>query len=79
MNKRGVTLKHDLGELKAFTPYEVNDLVKYIETLLGHNEELESEIENLKEKIDETERDIEENFRPVPVAEQLDISDRDFI
>lgn len=72
-------LTYDLGELKAFKNYGVYDLVKYIDTLLGRNEELEAEVKNLKEEINNIEQNIKDNFRPIPVAEQVGISDRDFI
>lgn len=49
------------------------------EILRSDKEELEYEIEILKEKIEIIERDRDENYRPIPISEQLDISDRDFI
>lgn len=72
-------LTEDIGELKAFKNYSVDDLVKYIDTLLGRNEELEAEVKNLKEEIENLEEDIKENYRRIPYAEQVGISDRDFI
>jgi peptidoglycan hydrolase CwlO-like protein len=47
--------------------------------LKGKNEELEFENKELEDKIKELEEDIQENYRPVPVAEQVGISDKDFI
>jgi len=44
----------------------------YIDELIADKEHLEEEIKNLKQ-------DIEDNYRPIPVAEQAGISDRDFI
>lgn len=49
------------------------------EILRSDKEELEYEIEILKEKIEIIERDRDENYRPIPISEQLDISDRDFL
>ena len=72
-------LTQDLGELEAFKKYGVDDLVKYIDTLLGRNEELEAEVKNLKEEIENLEEDIKENYRRIPYAEQVGISDSDFI
>lgn len=42
-------------------------------------EDLLIEIDRLEEKIEDMKRDIEDNYRPIPVAEQYGISDRDFI
>ena len=72
-------LTQNLGELEASKIYRVSDLVEYIETLLSRNEELETEIKNLKDEIKDLEQDMEDNYRPVPVAEQIGISESDFI
>lgn len=61
-------LKSDKKELE----YEV-------ECLKSDKEELEYEVEILKEKIEIIERDRDDNYRPIPISEQLDISDRDFL
>jgi len=44
----------------------------YIDELIADKEHLEEEIKNLKQ-------DMEDNYRPIPIAEQVGISDRDFI
>lgn len=49
-----------------------NDLLEIIE-------EKEVDILELKEEISRLKQDIEDNYRPIPVAEQVGISDRDFI
>lgn len=49
-----------------------NDLLEIID-------EKESDILELKEEISRLKQDIEDNYRPIPVAEQVGISDRDFI
>ena len=66
------SLTEDLGELKAFKKYAVNDLVKYIETLLGRIEELETEVVHLEEELKDLEQDMEENYRPISVREQVE-------
>lgn len=38
-----------------------------------------AEVNHLEEKIEDIEQDIQDNYRPIPVAEQVDISDGDFI
>ena len=54
------------------------DLVS-INDLLDKLCELDDEIEHLEEKIKDIEQDIEDNYRPIPYAEQVGISDKDFI
>ena len=66
------SLNKDLGELEASKKYKVSDLVKYIETLLGQIEELEAEVEHLEDEKKDLEQNIEENYRPVPYAEQVE-------
>lgn len=65
--------KEILQELKA------NNHDEYINSLLSRNEELETEIKNLEEAIKDLEQDMEDNYKPVPVAEQVGISESDFI
>ncbi len=48
---------------------DILSLLEYQQTVI---DELEEENKNLKQ-------DIEENYRPIPLAEQYGISDRDFI
>jgi len=52
---------------------------KECEDLECDKEELEFHIEVLEEKIKRIEDDRDENYRPIPMSEQLDISDRDFL
>lgn len=73
----------DLKELRK----NVNELwkIKYqekckeCEDLECDKEELEYHIEVLEEKIKKIEDDRDDNYRPIPMSEMLDISDRDFI
>lgn len=48
------------------------EVQNYIDELIADNSKLKEELKNLKQ-------DIEDNYRPIPVAEQLGIDDRDFI
>lgn len=57
--------------------YFKKDLIS-IDDLLGCIEDLDSDVENLKSKLEDLENDIEENYRRIPVAEQVGISDKDF-
>lgn len=50
-----------------------------IETLLATIEDLDDEIEHWKEKYEDLEEDLRDNYRPIPYAEQVGVSDRDFI
>lgn len=50
-----------------------------VEDILNKLDEMINEVDDLNEKIQHIEQDREENYRPVPVAEQVGISDRDFV
>lgn len=50
-----------------------------IEELLSAIDELIYKKEQLECKIRDMEQDIEDNYRPIPLAEQYGVSDRDFI
>ncbi len=50
-----------------------------IEELLTKIEDLLDELGDAKEKFNDYKNDIESNYRPMTVSEQLDINDRDFI
>lgn len=47
--------------------------------ILEKIEDLEYEVRELKDKIEEREQDIESNYRRLSIAEQVEISDKDFI
>lgn len=50
-----------------------------LEQLLGDYEDLINEVDDLKEKIEDMESDIRDNYKPISYAEQVGISDSDFI
>lgn len=58
--------------------FENKDLVS-IGDLIGVIEDLDGEVEHWKEKYEDLEEDLRENYRPIPYAEQVCVSDRDFI
>lgn len=58
-------------EIESFEMIE-DDVISLLEDLVGKYRTLEEELENTKQ-------DLEDNYRPIPVAEQVGISDRDFI
>lgn len=49
------------------------------ECMLSMIEDLLCEIEHLEEKIEDIIQDRNDNYKPIPYAEQVGISDRDFI
>lgn len=49
------------------------------ESITSIFENLISEIDRLEEKYSDLEKDLEDNYRPIPVSEQVGISNRDFI
>lgn len=65
-------------EIKWFDAENING---YIETdnLISIIEDLIYEIDRLEEKIEDIKQDIRDNYRPIPYAEQVGISDRDFL
>ena len=52
--------------------YTIVEILNRLEDLYLDNEVLEEELEDLK-------RDIEDNYKPVPLSEQVGIDYRDFI
>lgn len=58
--------------------YFKKDIVT-LEEILEKIEEQEDDIEYLKEAYERLEEDIRENYRPIPVMEQVGMSERDFI
>lgn len=49
------------------------------ESITSIFEDLISEIDKLEEKYSDLKQDLEDNYRPISVSEQVGISDRDFI
>lgn len=58
--------------------FENKDLVS-IGDLISVIEDLDGKIKHWKEKYEDLEEDLRENYRPIPYAEQVCVSDRDFI
>ena len=59
--------------------YEFKDNFLPSENIVSIFEDLICEIDRLEEKYEDLEKNLEENYRPIPVSEQYGISDRDFI
>lgn len=63
----------NIGELvKRGKDYSWDDLFDIIDNLY-------SDYEYLKEEFEEFKRDVEDNYRLIPVSEQVGITDNDFI
>lgn len=65
-------------ENRWITQYFPNKDFVSINDLIGCIEDLDSDIEMYKEKYEDLERDLEENYRPIPVHEQYDVYESDF-
>ena len=60
------------------TDYEFKEDYLPSENIISVIESLIYEIDYLKEKNEDLEQDIKDNYRPVLISEQCEISDRDF-
>ena len=54
------------------------DLIS-VDELLTMIEDLSSDVETLEDRVRDLEEDIEQNYRPIPVHEQYEVYDSDFI
>ena len=50
-----------------------------VSDILDKVEDLSDKLSYVEEEYEDFKRDVEDNYKKIPVAEQLDISDRDFI
>jgi hypothetical protein len=64
---------------QTYTDYELEGDFIPVESLMSAIEDLLLEIEHQQECYEDLERDLEDNYRPIPQAEQYDVSDSDFI
>lgn len=67
------------NSIEKIVGYVINPVSMNEDDLIDLLEEVVSEYEHLQDKYDDLEQQIEENYRPIPVAEQYGISDKDFI
>ena len=58
--------------------FEDKDIIS-IDDLLGKFEDLIDELEEVKTDYEDFKQNVEDNYKPIPISEQLDISDRDFL
>ena len=71
-----IDIRNESEQLKRI--FYNKDLVT-IDSLLNKIEELEDEVNELESKIREMEEYYEDNFKRIPMGEQVGVSDRDFI
>lgn len=64
---------------QTYTDYELEGDFIPVESLMSAIEDLLLEIEHQQECYEDLQRDLEDNYRPIPQAEQYDVSDSDFI
>lgn len=66
----------DINGLKDI--YKNKDFISLEEIICDYQEKL-WEVQDLEEKIEKMEKNIQENYKRIPIAEQVEISDDDFI
>ena len=61
--------------------FDAENIDGYIDndSIISMIEDFICEVGRLEERIDDLEQDIEDNYKPIPIAEQLGISDKDFM
>lgn len=70
-----IYLKNEKESIKELFNYDVIS----IEDVLNKLEEMSNLVSDLEDEIERIEQDIKDNYRPIPVNEQIGISDIDFI
>lgn len=73
--------KELLNEIEEITNtnYNFNGDYSNVEKLISIIDDLLIEVRKAQEKLNELENDLNDNYRPVSVVEQVAISDKDFI
>lgn len=69
-------LKKDISEIVG---YEIEPMTLEEDDVIGILEDLVGKYRTLEEELENTKQDLEDNYRPVPISEQVGISDRDFM
>ena len=70
------SLKKDIEKI---VDYEIEPMTLEEDYVISILEDLVSNYHILKEKFEDYKKDIEDNYKPISIAEQVGISDRDFI
>lgn len=61
------------------TNYNAEDVYLTTESLVMIIDDLLVELDKMQDKLNDLENNLNDNYRPIPVAEQVAISDKDFI
>lgn len=67
------------NSLERILGYIINAVSLTEDDLIDMLDEMVQEYEHLEEELKDLKQNIEDNYRPIPVSEQVGISDRDFI
>lgn len=70
------SLKKDVEKIVG---YEIEPMTLEEDDVIGLLEDLVGKYRTLKEELENTKQDLEDNYRQIPIAEQVGISDRDFM
>lgn len=70
------SLKKDIEKI---VDYEIEPMSLEEDDVIGILEDLVGKYRTLEEELQNTKQDLEDNYRPVPISEQVGISDRDFM
>jgi hypothetical protein len=65
--------------IEKIVGYEIEPMTLEEDDVIGLLEDLVGKYRTLEEELENTKQDLEDNYRPIPVAEQVGISDRDFM
>ena len=77
LDKREINLIKKVQNI-TYTDYELKGNVIPVDSFISIIEDLMSEIEMLEEKYKQLERELEENYRPIPYGELVGVRDSDF-
>lgn len=74
----------EIQDIKIESEWNIGKLVKKGEDYSWNDlfdilDDLYSDYEYLKEEFEDFKRDVEDNYKPIPVSEQVEISDKNFI
>lgn len=70
------SLKKDIEKIVG---HEIEPMTLEEDDVIGLLEDLVSNYHILKKEFEDYKKDIEDNYKPISIAEQVGISDRDFI
>lgn len=70
------SLKKDIEKI---VNYEIEPMSLEEDDVIGILEDLVGKYRTLEEELENTKQDLEDNYRPIPISEQVGISDRDFM